>query len=168
MQNYIKILLSDFSKHSSYKSKEGYFRSLEKYLENNNRQFLFDDSNKSCIVYVVDKNEAMRIGLHFKLHTLEYYDGLSFSRLFPDLLSKKGGSMKSVIINTVTYKQISPKEIKKEFNHNYLTFNSIIDRKILTKTKLEKLVYLKVLKEVNIKNKRYIDREELFNFLSQK
>ena len=78
-QKYIKILLSDFSGHSLDRSEESYFRSLEKYLEQNKESY--DLGWKNCTVYVHDKNHAIRLGIYLKLPQVEYFDGIKSSML---------------------------------------------------------------------------------------
>lgn len=74
------------------------------------------------------------------------------------------------ILNLKTGKKLSLKRFEKnvleEINKEYLSFTDIINRKILTRSELEKLIASKVLKDIKIKSKRYINRTTLFNVLS--
>lgn len=59
----------------------------------------------------------------------------------------------------------SLKKHRKETDRKYLLVSHIIDKKVLSKTELEKLVASGVLKEVRHKNKRCIDKATLVDYL---
>jgi hypothetical protein len=105
-QKYIRIAFSDFSEHPSYRSKESYFRSLEKYLENNSQSY--ESDGQTCIVYVNDKNDAIRIGLHFGLNQVKYFDG---SNLLPLIFDTKEKSSNNAIFDD-RGKRVSIKKLR--------------------------------------------------------
>jgi len=135
-QKYIKIELSDFSNHSLFRSKESYFRSLEKYLENNNQ--VYESDGQTCIIYVNDKNDAMRVGLHFGLNKLKYFDGLNLLSL---ILDTKEKSPSNVILDN-TGKRVSIKKLRErsigEIKLNCIEKREVIKKMILTKKEIEK------------------------------
>ncbi|MCX6757627.1 MAG: hypothetical protein NTZ44_01970 [Candidatus Nomurabacteria bacterium] len=165
-QKCIKISHSDFSKISHGRSTDSYFRSLESYLRKNNNTYNIDD--QVCVIYVNDKNDAMRIGLHFGLHRIEYFDGL---KSLPLVLfeKKKRGRPKAMIFDNDSGKAISIKNIRKqsleEVTANCLEKKEIIKRKILTKSKLENAINKKELVLINVGSKSYINRYELATFI---
>lgn len=55
-----------------------------------------------------------------------------------------------------------------EFNKKHLSFVEIVKKKLLSKSELERLVVAGTLKESKYRNKRYINRTELFNFFERK
>lgn len=55
-----------------------------------------------------------------------------------------------------------------EFNKTHLSFSEIVERRLLSKSELKKLVAAGTLKECKNKNKRYIERVALFNFFGKK
>lgn len=165
-QKYIRISHSDFYEISSMRSGDSYFRSLEAYLRKNNRTYNID--GQTCIVYVYDKNDAMRIGFHFGLHQLEYFDGLE---LLPIVLKskekKRSGSRISILDNTgkkITMKKLREQSFE-EVKLNYLEKREVIKRKIITKKSLENAITVGELIPIIVGDRFYINRQELAKFI---
>lgn len=55
-----------------------------------------------------------------------------------------------------------------EFNKTHLSFSEIVERRLLSRSELERLVATGTLEEYMYRNKRYIKRTELFNFFDKK
>jgi hypothetical protein len=76
------------------------------------------------------------------------------------------------VMNLKTGKVSSLKKFKAnsliEFNKTHLSFSEIVERRLLSKGELERLVVSGTLKECKYRNKRYIERVELFNFFGKK
>lgn len=76
------------------------------------------------------------------------------------------------VLNTVTGKVSSLKKFKAssliEFNKTHLSFSEIVERKLLSKSELERLVAAGTLKGCKYGSKRYVERIELFNFFGKK
>ncbi len=166
-QKYIKILLSDFSGRSLGRSEESYFRSLEKYLEQNKQSYEF--GWKVCTINVHDKNHAIRIGLHFNLPQVEYFDGL---KLAPIILKFKEKDYKKPKIFDASGKVTSLNKLKKKFSKeretNCIGKGEVIKRMILTKKEIEKAFDDGTLSPIHIMNKCFIDRQELARFIKNK
>ena len=167
-QKYINIVLSDFSGHPSFRLKESYFRSMEKYLEKNNLPYESDE--QTCTTYVDDKNAAMRIGLHFGLNQLKYFDGLDLLPLVLDVKEKFRSNPKCVFFDN-TGKKISIKKFREqsidEIELNYIEKKEVIKRMILTKKEVEKAFTKGELTPINVMNKWFIDRKELAKFIKK-
>ena len=168
-QKYIKIPLSDFLEYPLRRAEKSYFRSLEKYLEKNNRLYNLDDQN--CIVYVDDKNDAMGMGLHFGLRRLEYYDGLELSTIALIGQEKKPGRPKNIIFDNASGKGMTLRQFKikskKEVELQHIAKKEIIRKRILTKKELENAINDGALKEINVGNRGYVDRQELAEFIKK-
>jgi hypothetical protein len=164
-QKYIKIALSDFSQRPSWRSKESYFRSMEKYLEINNQSY--ESDGQTCIIYVNDKNDAVRIGLHFGLNQFKYFDGLD---LLPLILDAKEKSPSNVILDN-TGKRVSIKKLRErsieEIKLNCIQKSEVIKRMILTKREIEKAFAKGELSPINFMNKCFINRKELSRFIKR-
>lgn len=165
-QKYIRISHSDFHAISSLRSGDSYFRSLEAYLRKNNRIYNID--GQTCIVYVYDKNDAMRIGFHFGLHQLEYFDGLELSPLVLKAEEKNRGGSKITILDN-TGKKITMKKLREqsfeEVKLNCLEKREVIKRKIITKKSLENAITTSELTPIIVGDKCYINRQELAKFI---
>lgn len=168
-QKYIKIPLSDFLEYFSWRSEKSYSRSLEKYLEKNNRLYNLDDQN--CIVYVDDKNDAMRMGLHFGLRRLEYYDGFELSTIVLVGQEKKRGRPKNTIFDNISGEGMTLRQFKirtkKKVELQHIAKRQIIRKRILTKKELENAINNGALTEINVGNRGYIDRQELAEFIKR-
>jgi hypothetical protein len=162
-QKYIKILKLDHSLDSTPR----YARSLEKYLEKNNRSFNIVDG--AYIVYVNDKNEAMRMGFELRKYNIEYFDGEELLPLNLESKRNKGGRPKNAVLDYSSGKSMTVsqfmKKTKLDIKLNCLVMGEIIKRKLLTKKEIETAVTWGKLKSVKFKGKEYFDRQELFNYL---
>ena len=173
-REYIRISPSDFLWHPSGRSKESLFRSLEHYLVKNNQPH--DLEGGDCIVYVEDKNDAMRIGndigLRFGLNKVEYFNGEELSMLAIVAPQMKRIMSRATVTDIASGEKVSfkkyKKETQKEIDQKYVSFKDISGKKIISPAKLEKLVTSGSLKEVNIGGKRYVNRAELLNFLTKR
>lgn len=167
-RKYIEIILSNFSKHPSYRSKESYFRSMEKYLENNNLPY--ESDGQTCTIYVDDKNDAMRIGLHFGLNQMKYFDGLNLLPLTLSIKEKSTRDPRCGIFDN-TGKRTSMKKIREqsteELKLNYIEKREVIKKMILTKNEIEKAFAKGKLSPINFMNKCFINRQELSKFIKK-
>ena len=162
---YLKI----FKAESSWAAIERHTRSLEKYLEKNSHTFNIKDEN--YIVYVQDKNEAMRIAMDLQKHKkFEYFDGIE---LLPLIISQRPifrdiGKRHS-IIGKKSDKPITWKKFVEYSNDQIrskcLNKTDIIKRGILTKGKFEKAVTDGKLTIIKFKSKCFIDRDELAEYI---
>lgn len=167
-QKYIKIALSDFSNYSSFRSKESYFRSLEKYLEKNSQPY--ESEGQTCIIYVDDKNDAIRIGLHFGLDKLKYFDGVNLLPLILDAKEKSPSAPKYMIFDN-TGKKIGIRKLREqsmqEIKLNCIERSEVIKRKILTRSEVEKAFARGELSPTMFMNKCFIHRKELAKFIKK-
>jgi len=159
---FLKIKGSDFS--ISYpKTPEFYLRTLEHYLKKYNREYRFDGYD--CTVSVNDKLDAMKIGLHFDLTCIEYFDGLKFELIDLKSKQKRGGRPKNIVFDYKSGKNMTLNQFKRglheEMKPGSLTKNEIMKRKLITKGKLEKAVKEKRIKEVKVGGISYFSRVEL-------
>lgn len=173
-QEYIRISPTDFLGHPSGRSKESLFRSMEHYLVKNSQPYDLVDGDS--IVYVNNKNDAMRIGndmgLRFGLNRLGYFDGKELSTLTVVESKMKRTGSRATVIDIASGEKVSfrkyKKDTQKEIDQKYVSFKDISGKKIISPAKLEKLVTSGSLKEINIGGKRYINRVELLNFLTKR
>lgn len=173
-QEYIRIQAANFAEHSSWRAGESLFRSLEHYLVKNKRSYNLD--GESRIIYVDNKNDAMRIGndigLRFGLSEVEYFNGEELSILTVVSSEKKRRVSRATVTDIASGKKVSftkfKKETKKEIDQKYISFRDIARMKIMSKVKLEKLVSAGSLKKVTIGSKEYVNRVELLYFLNKK
>lgn len=165
-QKYIRITLTDFSQCSLLQSKETHFRSMEKYLEKNN--YSYESDGKICVIYVDDKNDSMRLGLHFSLDKVEYFDGSDLLPLILNIKEKSRNNPKYVIFdnegNKIAMRRLREQSIE-EIKINCIEKREVIKKKILTKSEIEKAFTKGELSPVNFMNKCFIDRRELAKFV---
>ncbi len=162
-QKYIKILKLD----PNLARTGRYTRSLEKYLEKNNRSFNIVDGN--YIVYVSDKNEAIRIGFELRKYEIEYFDGVELLPLELEPKRIKGERAKRAAPDsssgkTVTVSQFM-KKTKQDIKLDCLVKAEIIKRKLLTRKEMETAISWGKLKTIKFRNKEYFDRQEIFDYL---
>lgn len=166
---HIIISNTDFLGVHIYKPIEVHMRSLEKYLEKNKRDFLFEGS--ICTVQVYDKQDAIRIGMENKLKQIIYVDGQT--RTTVSLIGKTPSTKRTTMLvldsNGV---KTSLRKIKQqphlEAKKSSLTKSDIIKRGILTKRELDNAITSSQLTVTVIERNSYIDRKELQLFLSKK
>lgn len=168
-KQYIRILSSDFLERYSFSSRDRQFRSFEKYLEKNGREYNIDE--KEYIIYVEDKADAISLGLYFKLDHLEYYDGLECVILELPRKKNRGGRSRNIVVDKVSGNSMSLGQFKKqsqeEIHINFLASSEVIKRKIMTKKELMTAISDGKLKPVCVGSKDYINRLELMNFLKK-
>lgn len=175
-RQYIKINPADFSMYlfPYPRTAESILRSLEHYLEKNNLSHNLDGENR--IVYVDDRNDAMRIGqdigLRFGLSSVGYFNGEELSTLTITDTKMKRAMSKATVTDIASGEKVSLKKYKKdaqkEIEQKYISFRDISGRKIISPAKLEKLIGDGSLKAVEIGIKRYVDKAELLAFLNRK
>lgn len=162
-QKYIKILKLD----RTLARTSRYTRSLEKFLEKNNRSFNIVDGD--YIVYVLDKNEAIRIGFELRKYEIEYFDGVELLPLELEPKRIKGERVKRASLDsssgkTMTVNQFM-KNTKQDIKLNCLVKGEVIKRKLLTKKEIETAISWGKLKPIRFRNKEYFDRQEIFDYL---
>ncbi len=168
-QKYIRIKQSDFSKHSLTRPEESYFRSLEKYLEQNKQSY--KSGWKVCTIYVRNIAHAMKIGFDFNLSQVEYFDGVKLLPLILKAEKKKCGRPKSIIFDemgeSTTLKKLKKQSFKK-VEISCIEEGEVIKGMMLTKKEIKKAFAENSLSPVNIMNKCFIDRKELARFMQNK
>lgn len=166
-QKYIKISYSNFFKDPFSRSTDSHLRSLEAYLVRNNRTY--NISEQTCVVYVYDKNDAMSIGLDLNLGRVEYFDGLELLPLVLKVKKEKLSKSRGVVVKDASGTTITMKKLReqtfKELTLNCLEKNDIVERKILTRNRLESAITEGKLIEINVGSKYYINRQDLANFI---
>lgn len=167
-KKYIKISHSDFYNFSVFRSPESYFRSLESYLVKNNCKY--NMSEEHCYVFVNSKEDAVNIGLIFKLRTIEYFDGQELLSII--LIKKKEKKQRKIVVNNTTGEKTTMKKLREqqygETEKHCLEKKEIIKRGILTKKELEKAVEENKLKEICMQKRIYFDRQEIVDFIKNK
>lgn len=162
-QKYIKVLKLD----PTLARTGRYTRSLEKYLEKNNRSFNIVDGD--YIVYIPDKNEAIRIGFELRKYEMEYFDGVELLPLELEPKRIKVERAKRVAPNSSSGKSMTVsqfmKNTKQDIKLNCLVKGEVIKRKLLTKKEIETAISWGKLKPIKFRNKEYFDRQEIFDYL---
>lgn len=110
----------------------------------------------------------MRIGFHFGLHQLEYFDGLELLPLVLKAKEKNRSRSKITILDN-TGKKITMKKLGEqsfeEVKLHCLEKREVIKRKIITKKSLENAITVGELIPIIARNKFYINRQELAKFI---
>lgn len=175
-REYIIIKPADFSE-SSFPyphTAESILRSVEHYLVKNNIPNNLDGDSR--IIYVEGKNDAMRLGQYFQarfgVSKIWYFDGEVLSVLPAVRKEDKRRTPRATVVDIASGEKVSLRKYKKdaqnEIDQKYISFKDISGRKIISPSKLEKLVLAGSLKAVGIGGKRYVDKAELLKFLNKK
>lgn len=171
-REFVKINGSDFPT-SHFRKPESHLRSLEHYLRINNREYNFE--GQDCTIYVYDKADAMRIGLHFGLKSIEYFDGEKFQSV--NLKEEKPKRLpRTMVTDLATGEIMTLHQFKNHQSRKYapegldrcITRASVIKRKLLTKAELETAVERGELKEIKYKKIIYINGDELTNYFKRR
>jgi hypothetical protein len=159
---YLKLSEPKYSK-----TADRHYHSLESYLEKNNHNF--NKSEDGYVVYVQNKNEAMRIGLNFPWFDKGYFDGsvLQTLNLNPKVDNRRGP--RNIITDNTTGKKMSLRQFRKVsssgIKEGCLSKNEVIKRKLLTKGEIDKAVAVGNLEVVSFEGGSYINRQKLAEFL---
>ena len=146
-------------------------RSFEHYLERYNYEYFVDELNGSYFVEVNDELEAIKIANYVGLSKVTYSDRTTVKSLVVNV-AKKAGRPKNTVIDTLTGQKFTPRQyatfMLKNIKKGCLTKTEIIRRKLLGKNDLEKAIEDGHLPATYFKDKCYINRESLADFLSKK
>lgn len=174
-RQYIKINPADFSKYlfPYPHTAESILRSIEHYLETNNIPSNLEGNSR--IIYVDGNNEAIRLGQYFNqrfwVSKIWYFNGEAFSILPVIGTESKRSAPRATVVDIVSGEKVSLRKYKKdaqnEIDQKYISFKDISGKKIISPTKLVKLVGEGSLDAVTIGGTRYIDKVQLLRFLNK-
>lgn len=169
MENFIEINRESFNP-VFYSDEAVQFRSLEKRLESLKRDFGVTDHLKSIRVAVHDKVDAIILGNKLMLVSIVYFEG-GLSSEIKLKAPRKSGRPKNIVHVNVTgvdksmtlnqFKKYSLEELKK----THVTKSQILEKKFISKSKLEKYIADGTLQTVSFSNKIYINRNEILKLL---
>lgn len=164
---FIKIDPVSFTK-SDFKNTDTNFRSLEKFLERENRSFEVDDFEKVITVQVKDEVDALRLSDNAGLSKVTYCSDKADIELNITTPKKLGRPKNTVYIKSLD-KGMTVNQFKKhtlsELQKTHITKSQIIKAKLLTKSTLEKNIANGTLKGISHSNKIFIDREKVFKLM---
>lgn len=164
---FIKVTESSFSL-GGFKNFDVKFRSLEKFLERENRAFDVDDVEKVITVQVADDVDARLLSEDAGLSKVSYCSDEADIELNITTPKKLGRPKNTVYIKSLD-KGMTVNQFKKhtlsELKKTHITKAQIIKAKLLTKSALEKNIANGTLKGISHSNKIFIDREEVFKLM---
>jgi len=166
---YIEISNINFPETFKRQLPNSLFRKLENYLNKYNRDYV-SDGESLCTVYVLDKNDAMRLGMDFKLNGFDYYNGDTMESI--SLVKKvRRGVPKNIFTNNVTGQSMTLNQYKKrtksEIQKNYLSKAEVKKRKLLTNSELNKAISKGKINVVTMGSTNYISRIDVINYISK-
>lgn len=169
LNTHIIILPKDFFGVHTYRPIELHMRSLEKYLEKNNRTFLFEGD--ICTVHVHNKQDALRIGMENHLREVLYIEN-SVQVKLQIAVDAPSTKRTKIIVSDNQGNKTSLRKIKQqphlEAKNNALNKSDIVKRRILTKKELDDAIRSSKLTVTVIGKTSYVNRKELSDFLFKK
>lgn len=161
---FLVIKSTDFHQMPQFRTVESYMRSVEKYLERNSK--MFEYRNDSYIIYVSNKQDAMIIGMDFKLKKIDFYDGDKFEVV--TLISKSQNLSNPTVTDTETGETISLRKFsanqKKEAKKNAITKAKAYKLGLMSKSNLDSAIIDGLIKTINHNGVTYIDQISFFEY----
>ena len=162
--NVIKITPKSFRLHPSF-DEATKFRSIEKQLENLNKDFEVMNHLKTISVIVSDKGDAILLASKLDLMKVEYCDNEVCIELQTKFLKKIGRPKRTVFISGQS-KGMTMSQYNKHIKLDTLSKTEIIKRGILTKTKLNNAISSGSLNVIKTGVSEHISQKELREFLN--
>lgn len=156
---------AEFFNERMSQSPEQKWRSLEHFLERHNREFIFDDVNKSVVVAVADESDAQRLMQDIGITSVSFCTDNGDEKQIGD-----GGIYEPRQIRDSVYvkredERMSVGQYVKYLKSDTISKSAIVKHGILTKSELEKAISSGKLLVVKVGNSVRINQKSLSDYL---
>jgi len=161
---FIKISKEDFDKKYSLEDWLIFERRLEKQLEKTLYQYEIDATKNSLIVYVQDKNDALKLFSELGMRHVLFFDGRTEEIISRGIKAKR----QRISVENEEGKTLSIKQFKKETisENDLIRKSEVIKLGIFKKAELEKILRSGALLVENFDDKQYLNRTSIKEYLT--